>query len=149
MLLVERLLEHRPNVELIVAMHGQLGLDLAFEHQPDLLLVDINLPDLSGHTILRRLRADAAHPRRRPSWSSVPTPRPARSPACKAAGADDYLTKPFDIPAFFAVVDEFLADAGMSADPFAGATRRPGPTASSRPSSSCCSASTTTTGRPT
>ena len=117
-LLVERLLEHRPNVELIVAMHGQLGLDLAFEHQPDLLLVDINLPDLSGHTILRRLRADA----RTSATPIVVVSADATSSqiaACKAAGADDYLTKPFDIPAFFAVVDEFLAGTATSADPFA------------------------------
>jgi len=106
-LLVERLLEHRPNVELIVAMHGQLGLELATEHRPDLMLIDINLPDLSGHTILRRLRAD-------PRTSGTPIvivsadATPSQIATCKAAGANHYLTKPFDIPAFFAVIDEYL-----------------------------------------
>jgi CheY-like chemotaxis protein len=107
--LVERLLEHRPNVELVVAMHGGLGLELAAEHPADLVLVDINLPDLSGHTILRRLRSDMR-------TSGVPIvvvsadATPTQKAACKAAGADGYLTKPFDIPAFFAVIDEHLGE---------------------------------------
>jgi CheY-like chemotaxis protein len=115
-LLVERLLEHRPEVELIVAMHGQLGLELAVEHQPDLVLVDINLPDLSGHTVLRRLRED-------PRTSGTPIvvvsadATPSQTASCKAAGADHYLTKPFDIPAFFAVVDDYL-DRDSAVDPF-------------------------------
>ena len=114
-MLVERLLEHRANVELIVAMQGQLGLDLAVEHRPDLVLVDINLPDLSGHTILRRLRAD----RRMTGTPLVVVSAdatPGQIAVCRAAGADGYLTKPFDIPAFFAVLDEHLDDGEDAAD---------------------------------
>jgi CheY-like chemotaxis protein len=98
-------------------MHGQLGLELAFEHQPDLVLVDINLPDLSGHTVLRRLRADA-----RMSHAPIVVvsadATPSQIASCRAAGADDYLTKPFDIPAFFAVIDGYL-DHDDPTDPIA------------------------------
>jgi PAS domain S-box-containing protein len=114
--LVERILEHRPNVELIVAMHGQLGLDLAAEHTPDLVLVDLNLPDISGHVLLHRLRADP-HTREVPVVVVSADATPGQIASCKAAGADDYLTKPFEIPAFLALVDEFLHDDEVH-DPF-------------------------------
>ncbi len=41
-------------------MQGQLGLELAREHAPDLILLDIHLPDLDGDEVLARLQADAA-----------------------------------------------------------------------------------------
>ena len=56
--LVETILRERPEVTLLVAQQGRLGLDLAREHAPALVLLDLNLPDISGEEILRRLRAD-------------------------------------------------------------------------------------------
>jgi DNA-binding response OmpR family regulator len=46
--LVERVLSRRPGVRLISAMRPQLGLDLAGEHDPDLVLLDLHLPDMPG-----------------------------------------------------------------------------------------------------
>ena len=46
-------------------MQGQLGIELAAQHQPDLILLDLHLPDIDGEEVLRRLRADertARHP---------------------------------------------------------------------------------------
>jgi CheY-like chemotaxis protein len=56
--LVERVLSRRPGVRLISAMRPQLGLDLAAEHDPDLVLLDLHLPDMPGQEVLRRLRAE-------------------------------------------------------------------------------------------
>ena len=55
---MECILARRPEVTLISAMHGTLGLELARQHQPDLLLLDLHLPDMQGDEILRKLRAD-------------------------------------------------------------------------------------------
>ena len=57
--LIERLLATRPGVRVMAAMQGRLGLDLAREHQPALILLDLNLPDTHGLDVLRRLAGDA------------------------------------------------------------------------------------------
>src|SRR6185436_5251073 len=56
--LIEHILQHRPAAKLITAMQGRLGWELAREHHPDLILLDMNLPDISGHDLLLRLQAD-------------------------------------------------------------------------------------------
>src|SRR6202035_467899 len=54
--LVEQMLAEHPHIDLITAMQGGLGLDLATKHQPDLILLDLHLPDLRGQEVLARLR---------------------------------------------------------------------------------------------
>jgi len=56
--LVERILARRPEVKLVSAMQGSIGLELARQHLPDLILLDLHLPDIQGDEILRQLRAD-------------------------------------------------------------------------------------------
>jgi two-component system KDP operon response regulator KdpE len=74
------------------AVTGQEGLVLAAQHRPDLVILDLGLPDLSGQEILRRLR----------EWSSAPViilsvqDDEAGKVAALDAGADDYVTKPFN-----------------------------------------------------
>ena len=56
--LVEAILMSRPGWRVIPALQGRLGVELAREHLPDVVLLDLHLPDLPGAEVLRRLRAD-------------------------------------------------------------------------------------------
>lgn len=73
------------------AATGQLGLSEAAQHRPDVVILDLGLPDIEGVTVLKRLR----------EWSNVPVivlsvrDRESDKIAALDNGADDYLTKPF------------------------------------------------------
>jgi signal transduction histidine kinase/ActR/RegA family two-component response regulator len=94
--LVERIIARHPAVNLLTAMQATLGLDLAREHQPDLVLLDLNLPDLEGEEALRRLRA-APETRGAQVVIVSADATDKRVKRLMAAGADDYLTKPLDV----------------------------------------------------
>ena len=102
--LVERVLARRPEVRLLVAMQGSLALELAREHRPSLVLLDVHLPDMSGEEILRRLRAD-------PRTAATPVAvlsaaaTAGRVDRLRAHGVVDYLTKPLDVARLLALVD--------------------------------------------
>jgi PAS domain S-box-containing protein len=102
--LVETILAERPEVTLIVAMQGGLAVELVREHRPALVLLDLNLPDVSGEEVLATLRSDAR-------TSDIPIvvvsadATPGQIARLRRAGADDYLTKPFGLERFLAVID--------------------------------------------
>ena len=106
--LVERILEFRPALKLMHARTGQEGVELAQAHQPKLILLDLNLPDLHGSEVLRQLQHE-------PATTKVPVvvlsadATPSQIERLLTAGARNYLTKPFDIDPFLAVVDEMVA----------------------------------------
>jgi PAS domain S-box-containing protein len=105
--LVERILLNRPGYQLIAAMQGGLALDLAREHRPDIILLDLNLPDMGGDEILCRLKADA-------SLCQIPVIMVSadamgdRVDELLKLGANGYLTKPYKLREFFRVIDEAL-----------------------------------------
>jgi CheY-like chemotaxis protein len=111
--LVERVLARRPGVRLLVALEGGVGMEMAKEHQPDLVLLDMHLPDVSGEVVLERLRAD---PRTRdvPVVMLSADATPGQAERLLAAGAADYLTKPFDVARLVRLVDG-LAGPGAAA----------------------------------
>jgi PAS domain S-box-containing protein len=112
--LVDQMLAERPALELMTAMQGRVGLDLARQHSPDLILLDLHLPDMPGWQVLAQLKSD--HLTR--EIPVVVISADATAPQIKrllSAGARAYLTKPLDIPEFFRVIDEALALAEAAA----------------------------------
>ena len=77
----------------LVAQNGQAGIMEASSHNPDVVLLDLGLPDMDGIEVIRNIR----------SWSNMPiiviSARSEDSDKIEAldAGADDYLTKPFSV----------------------------------------------------
>jgi PAS domain S-box-containing protein len=117
--LVEEILRRRPSVRLDAAMLGELGLELARERTPDLILLDLHLPDLAGEQVLARLRDDAATREIPVVVLSADATGRQREPLL-AAGALDYLTKPIEVRALLEVIDRVLAPAPMAARSDAG-----------------------------
>jgi PAS domain S-box-containing protein len=106
--LIERVLSQRPGMRLFAAMQGRLGLDLAEQHRPDLILLDVHLPDIPGDQVLEQLRRKS-HLRDIPvvAISADATKRQTRR--LLDAGARDYLTKPFDVRRLLEVLDDVFA----------------------------------------
>lgn len=107
--LLEGVVAYRPGVRLLSAMQGGMGRDLARQHRPDLILLDVHLPDMEGDEVLRQLRADPAS-RGIPVVALSADATPHQIERVRAAGAADYLTKPLDVTRFLAVLDRFLQD---------------------------------------
>jgi CheY-like chemotaxis protein len=103
--LLRAILDMRPDIELICAMQGQLGIDLACKHLPALIVLDLNLPDLPGHEVLAKLRSNE-ETRHIPVVVTSAHTTPARIKAVLEQGADAYLIKPLDIGEFCRVIDE-------------------------------------------
>jgi len=111
--LVERLLEQRPGLRLLSADLGQLGLALAREHRPDVILLDLHLPDMEGTAVLRALRQDPAL-RHTPVIVLSAESDPNLPTDMLAAGVQAYLLKPFDLQRFFTALDASIASGGRS-----------------------------------
>jgi CheY-like chemotaxis protein len=105
-------------VELLMAPSGSLGLDLARSHHPDLLLLDIHLPDIDGFQVLARLRADEAT-RHLPVVAVTAQAMPDDVKRVLAAGFDGYIAKPLDLARFDELLQRMLdaSDSGGGAPP--------------------------------
>lgn len=107
--LVTRLVERWPQVRLLSALQGRLGFELAREQHPDLILLDLHLPDLPGDEVLARLQAD-------PQTTGIPVvmlsadASPNRVKHLIGMGARAYLTKPLDLRELIKLIDEVAGD---------------------------------------
>lgn len=104
---IENLFLDYEDIFVIGAMQGRLGIDLAKQHQPSLILLDLHLPDIGGEEVLRRLRAD-------PLTARIPIiilsadASPSQIRQLLDLGAQGYLTKPLDLQRVLRVVEEYL-----------------------------------------
>jgi len=111
--LLSQMIGRRPGVALITAASPETGIELALSRRPDLILLDINMPGLDGYQVLDILRADPAL-RTTPVAAVTANAMPKDVLRGMAAGFDDYLTKPLELPRLFAVLDRFLASSPTS-----------------------------------
>jgi PAS domain S-box-containing protein len=107
--LVERIVARRGTWRLVHALQGRLGFELAVSQPPQLLLLDLHLPDLPGERVLAALRAD-------PRTADVPVyvisadATPGQRRRLLQAGAAGYLTKPIDVRQLLDLLDTHDAD---------------------------------------
>jgi CheY-like chemotaxis protein len=101
--LVEAIMQALPNVDLVTAGSGCAGLEVATTSLPDLIILDLGLPDMPGAAVLARLRDDV----RTGAIPVVIASADATEASVQrllAAGAKAYLSKPLDVPLFMTVV---------------------------------------------
>jgi CheY-like chemotaxis protein/anti-sigma regulatory factor (Ser/Thr protein kinase) len=108
--LIQDILERRPSLRVLPAMLGRLGLELAHEHHPDLILLDLHLPDLGGEEVLAHLRSDPAT-REIPVVVLSADVTQRHRDAVMGLGARGYITKPITVRRLLEVVDEHLTGA--------------------------------------
>ena len=105
--LLERITARRSGVTLLSAMQGSRGLELARDHRPDLIILDLHLPDMRGADVLARLRAE-------PTTKAIPVvilsadATSGQMSKMLEQGARAYLTKPLDVRELLALIDETL-----------------------------------------
>jgi CheY-like chemotaxis protein len=112
--LVEQLIARRPELRLLTAMTGKQGIELARVNQPEVILMDINLPDISGIEALGALRND-------PATAHIPVvaisanAMPRDLVRGMQVGFFEYLTKPIKMNEFTETLNKALsfAEKGM------------------------------------
>lgn len=112
--LVKRILASQPEtINVAHAWDGESGIQMAVEQQPDLVLLDLGLPDIDGQTV-------AAFIRRIPTLAHVPMiavtawPEETAKEMVRAYGCDDYIGKPIDPRHFAKMVMAYLSPSEQS-----------------------------------
>ena len=104
--IVKNLLASRYTVK--AAINGPMALKIASKQPPDLILLDIQMPGMSGYEVCRQLKAD-------PATSAIPviflTGESDVAANVDSAGGDGYVTKPIDPEALLPMIEEHLAPA--------------------------------------
>lgn len=107
--LVERILTRINNIEMFSATSGELCIDLALAHKPDLILLDINLPGIDGYEVLKRLKINE-------KTNNIPIiaisahAMPRDIEKGLSLGFSDYITKPINIQSFTEKISKILVN---------------------------------------
>ncbi len=110
--LMGKILQDRPEIAFISAPTGEMGLELARAHRPDMILLDINLPGINGFEVLERLRSA-------PGTHSIPVIGLSADDShgalqqAKTAGFMQYMIKPLKKAAFLEALDKLVAQHKM------------------------------------
>jgi PAS domain S-box-containing protein len=106
--LVEQILSStRPGIKLMTTIYGKQALKMATEYHVDLILLDLNLPDIHGSEVLEMLQQN-------PQTKSIPVviisadAMPKQMQNVITAGAKHYLTKPLEVSSFLNAIDQYL-----------------------------------------
>ena len=112
--LVGQILEtHRPSINLVTNIYGKNAVKLAIDHKPNLILLDLNLPDIHGSEVIKLLQAE-------PRTAEIPViilsayTMSRQIEILLVAGAKDYLIKPIDVVQFLKKVDEIFNEGDRS-----------------------------------
>jgi CheY-like chemotaxis protein/anti-sigma regulatory factor (Ser/Thr protein kinase) len=106
--LVEQIIgTHRPHVKLVCDMYGKKALQLAADHKPDLIFLDLHLPDMQGSEVFRLLQENTLTCNT-PVVIITADAMPEQQNKLLKAGVKRYLTKPFDIPSFLSELDKWI-----------------------------------------
>lgn len=106
MRVVEGMLSHFEDLKLLTAYNGKYGIELTKEYKPDLVLLDINLPDIDGYQVLKALRENSLT-KEIPVVALSSNTMPLDIERGMKAGLDDYLTKPVKLEELIAVIKRF------------------------------------------
>ncbi len=108
MLLVRRILQAE-SYTLLEAKTGAEGLSMVESHDVDLVLLDINLPDIDGYEVARRLRSSAnSAVTRLPIIAVTANALKGDDKRALKAGCDEYISKPIDIQRLLEIIRSFL-----------------------------------------
>jgi CheY-like chemotaxis protein len=99
----------RAGFTVLVASDGARGIAMAASEQPDLILMDLTLPDIDGEEATRRLKADPLT-RRIPVIALTAHAMTGDREKALAAGCDDFDTKPVDMPRLLEKIETFKRD---------------------------------------
>jgi len=103
--MLSRRLIHRGH-DVMLAANGCQGIDLARREVPDLVLMDLSLPEMDGWQAAGILKSDAAT-RGIPVVALTAHAMPGDRERALAAGCDDYATKPVDLPRLLGIIDRW------------------------------------------
>ncbi|MFA5372237.1 MAG: PAS domain S-box protein [Sideroxydans sp.] len=115
MKLVEKLIARHPDMSLLTAMNGNSGIEIARDKQPDVILMDINLPDINGFEALNILRGDPATVHI-PVIAVSANAMPLDIERGRKAGFFRYITKPIKVDEFMGVLNTALEFADEKSD---------------------------------
>jgi CheY-like chemotaxis protein len=108
-LIEEVLYSQRNRIKLETLLNGNEAFDIALECMPDLILLDLNLPDIHGSEVLEILQADD-RTKKIPVVIVSADAMPNQLMKLLKSGARNYLTKPLDVKSFLRIVDQFLCN---------------------------------------
>lgn len=105
-ILIERVLENH-NYRLLQAVDGESGVSMAVDEKPDLILVDMGLPDIDGQTVVTLMR-QIPDLQNTPIVAITAWPRETAEEMARRYGCDGCIVKPIDVRHFPAQIAHFL-----------------------------------------